>query len=112
MSSKEKIGFVGVGRLGSNMARRLAEENYKISAIYDVNVEATTGIADELDAEVCNKLSRVTELADVILTVVSDDGRSEERRVGKEGGARWGRERRKRERAEERAGRDRDRNTG
>ena len=74
MSSKEKIGFVGVGRLGSNMARRLAEENYKISAIYDVNVEATTGIADELDAEVCNKLSRVTELADVILTVVSDDG--------------------------------------
>lgn len=73
MKSEEKIGFVGVGRMGANMARRLKERNYEIAAIYDVNVEAASEIADELEAEACTTLSRVTELADVILTVVTDD---------------------------------------
>src|ERR1700761_5129265 len=36
----ERIGFVGVGRMGSNMARRLKEEGYTVSAVYDVNAPA------------------------------------------------------------------------
>ena len=36
----EKIGFVGVGRMGSNMARRLKESGYEIAAVYDVNAAA------------------------------------------------------------------------
>ena len=36
----EKIGFVGVGRMGSNMARRLKECGYEIGAVYDVNAVA------------------------------------------------------------------------
>jgi 3-hydroxyisobutyrate dehydrogenase-like beta-hydroxyacid dehydrogenase len=69
----EKIGFVGVGRMGSNMARRLAEQNYQVSAVYDVNAAAAKELAKELGCVACGKLEQVTELSDVIITVVTDD---------------------------------------
>ena len=34
------IGFVGVGRMGSNMARHLKEKGYTIGAVYDVRMES------------------------------------------------------------------------
>src|SRR5438132_8829738 len=69
----EKIGFVGVGRMGANMARRLKEVGYAISAVYDVRPEASQELAKELGCEACSTLSRVTDLSDVIITVVTDD---------------------------------------
>jgi len=69
----EKIGFVGVGRMGANMARRLQEVGYPIAAIYDVRKDAAVELATELGAEACTKLARVTALSDVIITVVTDD---------------------------------------
>ena len=69
----EKIAFVGVGRMGTNMARRLKDCNYPIVAIYDARPESARLIARELGAEAFTTLSRVTELADVIITVVTDD---------------------------------------
>jgi len=69
----EKIGFVGVGRMGANMARRLKEIGYPIAAIYDVRQDAAAELAAELGAEACTKLARVTALSDVIITVVIDD---------------------------------------
>lgn len=69
----EKIGIVGVGRMGSNMARRLKDCGYPITAIYDVRGKVAKEVASEVKAEACKSLSRVTELADVIITVVSDD---------------------------------------
>ena len=69
----ERIGFVGVGRMGANMARRLKDVGYPITAVYDINFEAASDLAVELGAEACTKLSRVTELSDVVITVVTDD---------------------------------------
>src|SRR5579862_4456956 len=69
----ERIGFVGVGRMGSNMARRLKEQNYPIAAVYDVNAAAAQSLATELGAEACDDLKKVTGLSDVIITVVTDD---------------------------------------
>ncbi len=69
----EKIGVVGVGRMGANMARRLKDSGYTVSAIYDARAKAAKELAQELGAETCKTLSRVTELADIIITVVSDD---------------------------------------
>jgi len=68
------IGVVGVGRMGANMARRLKERDFQVSAVYDVRREAATELARELDCSSSEKLSEVTARADVILTVVSDDG--------------------------------------
>ncbi|NDE99971.1 MAG: NAD(P)-dependent oxidoreductase, partial [Verrucomicrobia bacterium] len=31
----EKIGFVGVGRMGANMARRLKDQGYSVTAVFD-----------------------------------------------------------------------------
>ncbi len=69
----EKIGFVGVGRMGSNMARRLKESNYEIAAVYDVNPAAASALAQELGCPACPELKEVTKLSDVIITVVTDD---------------------------------------
>ena len=69
----ETIGFVGVGRMGANMARRLKDVGYSVAAVYDVRKEAAEELATEVGAEACTKLSRVTELSDIIITVVTDD---------------------------------------
>ena len=69
----ERIAFVGVGRMGANMARRLKDCGYTITAVYDVNTDAATEVARELGAQVCQKLADVTAAADVIFTVVTND---------------------------------------
>jgi 3-hydroxyisobutyrate dehydrogenase len=72
-SMPEKIGVVGVGRMGANMARRLKDVGYPVTAVYDVRREAAEELARELGAEACDKLARVAELSDVVITVVTDD---------------------------------------
>jgi 3-hydroxyisobutyrate dehydrogenase len=69
----EKIGFVGLGRMGANMARRLKDVGYPIAAVYDVRKPVAKELAAELGAEACATLARVTELSDVVITVVTDD---------------------------------------
>jgi 3-hydroxyisobutyrate dehydrogenase len=69
----EKIGFVGVGRMGANMARRLKEVGYPVTAVYDVRAKSAQKLAQELGCEACVSLARVTALADVVITVVTDD---------------------------------------
>lgn len=69
----ERIGFVGVGRMGANMARRLKECGYPVTAVYDVRAQAAQELAKEIGAEACATLARVTELSDVVITVVTDD---------------------------------------
>ena len=67
------IGFVGVGRMGANMARRLAERDEHVTAVYDVNRVGATALASELRCAACQDLSEVTAESDAIITVVSDD---------------------------------------
>jgi 3-hydroxyisobutyrate dehydrogenase len=73
MTKSKKIGVVGVGRMGSNIARRLKDRGFKVTAVYDVRRQAAEALAKELKAEAVDQLSRVTELSDVVITVVSDD---------------------------------------
>ena len=73
MGSDMNIGFVGVGRMGANMARRLADCGFHVTAVCDVNRAAATKLAGELGCAACQDLSEVTAQSDVIITVVSDD---------------------------------------
>ena len=70
---KEKIAFVGVGRMGANMARRVKEVGYTVAAVYDVNQAAAAELAAEIGPTACDKLADVTAAADVIFTVVTND---------------------------------------
>ena len=59
--------------MGANMARRLKDMGYPITAVYDLHRPSATALATELGAEAADRLSRVTELSDVVITVVTDD---------------------------------------
>lgn len=67
------VAFVGVGKMGANMARRLKDCGYRVTAVLDVNTQAATDLAAELDCMACTKLADVTAAADVIFTVVTND---------------------------------------
>jgi 3-hydroxyisobutyrate dehydrogenase len=73
MSDNFRIGIVGTGRMGANIAKRLDDVGYTISALFDVNPESARETAAETGGEVSASLARVTELSDVVITVVSDD---------------------------------------
>ena len=69
----DKIGFAGTGRMGGNMARRLKDCGYPISAVYDAHAPLARELATELGARACATLAEVTAAADLIFTVVTDD---------------------------------------
>jgi 3-hydroxyisobutyrate dehydrogenase len=69
----EKIAFVGVGRMGANMARRLKDTGYTVTAVYDVHAPSAAELAKEIGATHASKLADVTAAADIIFTVVTDD---------------------------------------
>ena len=59
--------------MGANMARRLQESGHPVVAVFDVNATASQALAQELSCLAADQLKTVTALADVIITVVSDD---------------------------------------
>jgi 3-hydroxyisobutyrate dehydrogenase len=69
----ERIAFVGVGRMGANMARRLKDCGFAVTAVHDVQTAAASALAAELGATQASRLAEVTAAADVIFTVVTDD---------------------------------------
>ena len=72
-NSDYTIGVVGVGRMGANIARHLNDEGFSVVAVYDMDGERATSLGEEIGAEATDQLARVTELADYIITVVTDD---------------------------------------
>ena len=72
-NSDYKIGVVGVGRMGANIARHLNDEGFSVVAVYDAARDRATSLGEEIGAEATDQLARVTELADYIITVVTDD---------------------------------------
>ena len=69
----QNIAFVGVGRMGANMARRLKDQGFTITAVSDLNEDAARHLASELGCAAPTTLPEVTAAADIIITVVTDD---------------------------------------
>ena len=59
--------------MGANMARRLHDNGYRITAVQDRDPHVAATLAQELGCEAAPVPARVAELAQVIITVVSDD---------------------------------------
>lgn len=68
-----KIAFVGVGRMGANMARRLKDCGFEVAAVYDVHAASARALAEEIGAVHVLTLAAITASAEVIFTVVTDD---------------------------------------
>ncbi|MCU0797559.1 MAG: NAD(P)-dependent oxidoreductase [Akkermansiaceae bacterium] len=69
----QRIGVVGLGRMGANMARRLKDCGYQVTVVFDVVDEVAAALGTEIGAKVATSLADVTAGAEVILTVVTDD---------------------------------------
>jgi len=59
--------------MGANMARRLKDQGYPVTAVYDAFPQIATDLAAEIGATAAGSLAEVTAASDVILTVVTDD---------------------------------------
>ena len=55
------------------MARRLKDKGYEITSVQDRNSQNAKALAQELGCEAAPTPTRVSEISDVILTVVTDD---------------------------------------
>ena len=69
----KSIAFVGVGRMGANMARRLKSQGFAITAVYDTYRQGAVDLASGIGAKAAGTLAGVTASADIIFTVVTDD---------------------------------------
>lgn len=69
----ERIAFVGVGRMGGNMARRLKDCGYAVTAVHDTHAPTAAALAAEIGASHATSLAAVTAAADLVFTVVTDD---------------------------------------
>ena len=70
---EESIGFIGVGRMGANMARRLKEAGYHLTSVFDIHHPAALALAAELQLEAAHTPAAVAKSSSLIITVVSDD---------------------------------------
>jgi len=68
-----RIAVVGVGRMGANIALRLRDTGYRVVGVYDVREAAAAEVARNTGARVVTRLAEVSPLADIVITVVSDD---------------------------------------
>jgi len=71
--SKAKIGFVGVGKMGANMALHLNDKGWDVTAVYDIDRDTASALADKIGAKAEDSLSALTAAADTVITVVSND---------------------------------------
>lgn len=72
-NTTHKIAFVGVGRMGANMARRLSDCGQTITAVYDSFPQIATDLAAELGCTAAQTLEEAARDADIVFTVVTDD---------------------------------------
>ena len=91
MAEKEKIGLVGLGKMGNPMVKRLIEKGYTVTVYDKINdrVKELTATG----ALVADSSKAVAVSADVTITMIPDDRALEAVALGKEGileGAREG----------------------
>ena len=67
-----KIGFVGIGAMGTPMAGNLARAGYKL-VIYDIDPQRTAAFASSHEVEVASNLAELGTRCDTVITMLPDD---------------------------------------
>ena len=67
-----KIGFVGIGAMGTPMAANLAQAGYKL-VIYDIDATRTTAFASVHEVEVAPSLAELGKQCGTVITMLPDD---------------------------------------
>ena len=66
-----KIGFIGIGAMGTPMASNLAKGGYKLM-IYDADTERTKALASTLEIEVADSLAALGAACGTVITMLPD----------------------------------------
>jgi len=67
--SKARIGVVGTGRMGANMARHLKDQGYAVTAVYDAFPKIAADLASEIGSTAASTLAEVTAAAERAVAV-------------------------------------------
>src|SRR5258708_35494205 len=71
ISENTQLGFIGIGNMGSRIARRLLDHGYQLMA-YNRRREAAEALA-QYGATVANSIPELAAKADVILSSLTND---------------------------------------
>ena len=71
MTGNAKIGFVGIGAMGTPMSTNLAKAGYKIAA-YDTDPKRTAALAATREIEVADSLAAVGAMCGTVITMLPD----------------------------------------
>jgi len=83
MGIKEKIGWIGLGKMGNPMSKNLLKAGYPLT-VFDI-VPATTEELAESGAKVADSSKGVAAEADVIISMIPDDVALEDVSIGPKG---------------------------
>jgi 3-hydroxyisobutyrate dehydrogenase len=83
--TKPKIGIIGLGIMGTALAKRLQEKGYQLF-LYNRTSERAIQVARKHD-NVCRSPAHLAKHADIIISFVSDDMASENVWFGTDGAA-------------------------
>lgn len=67
----EKIGFIGLGKMGEPMSRNLHRAGYQL-VLYDINERAVARLAQEYGAEIAASPAEVGRACRAVITIVPD----------------------------------------
>jgi len=83
MSEKQKIGWIGLGKMGVPMSKNLVKKGYPVT-VYNRTKEKTKELAAE-GAKVADSPKSLAANVDVIISMISDDPVLEAVSIGKDG---------------------------
>ncbi len=83
MSEKQKIGWIGLGKMGVPMSKNLVKKGYSLT-VYNRTKEKTKELAAE-GAKVADSPKSLAANVDVIISMISDDPVLEAVSIGKDG---------------------------
>ena len=70
-STSGKIGFIGIGAMGTPMATNLAKAGYKL-VIYDADAKRTQALAATLEIEIADSLAALGAACGTVITMLPD----------------------------------------
>ena len=85
MEQTQKIGFVGLGNMGSPMASHLARAGFPLSA-FDVNQKALEEFAAQYDCTPANTLAQAAQGCQVVITMLPNGNLVRQVALGENGG--------------------------
>ena len=80
----QRVGFVGLGRMGVHMARNLATAGHDV-LLWNRSTDKATALAAELNLQVATTPAELASSTDVVITMLADDPSSEQVHLGDDG---------------------------